>query len=271
MDILHKLNPNTHEFHLFYHKCRDKDIPVYKCEITGAIALEYVHTTMYEDIKDFSYWTASDVETAKKKCQRDDSRRQEYITKIKPDTWLDVGSGVGGIFKGMNYNAESVEPMPQCRSAIPVKSYKACDEIPNDKLYDLITSFHVIEHLPDPLGVLKNMKTHLKVNGTCIIEVPHAKDFLLEYLDLESFKDFTLWSQHLILHTEFTLRRLLELAGFKDIKIEYIQRYPLSNHLYWLRHGKPGGHNKWPELNVPAYDQMLINMKMSDTLLAFAK
>lgn len=270
MDILKKINPNVHEFELYHPKCRDREIPVYKCKKTGVIALSKVYTTTYEDIQDFSYWSVSEREMAIKKCRRDDLRRQEYIRKLEPSSWLDVGSGVGGIFEGMDYNVESVEPMQHCRSLIPEKTYADCAEIPEDKFYDVVSSFHVIEHLPDPLSVLKKMKSHLKQDGTCIIEVPHAKDFLLEYLDLESFKNFTLWSQHLILHTEYTLQNLLQLAGFENIKIKYIQRYPLSNHLYWLRHGKPGGHEKWPDLNIEAYEQLLIDMKMTDTLLAFA-
>jgi len=41
------------------------------------------------------------------------------------------------------------------------------------------------------------------------------------------------------------LKLLIEKANLKAIYIKQIQRYPLSNHLYWLSCGKPGGHQKW--------------------------
>jgi hypothetical protein len=59
---------------------------------------------------------------------------------------------------------------------------------------------------------------------------------------LDSFKESTFWSEHLILHTKESLRKILEAVGFKNIKIEGLQRYPSANHLY-LRHNRLGGHN----------------------------
>jgi len=54
---------------------------------------------------------------------------------------------------------------------------------------------------------------------------------------------------------------------------KYIQRYPLSNHLYWLSNNKPGGHQKWgnfidsPEL-TKAYESQLSSMGVTDTVIA---
>lgn len=273
MDILNKLNPGQHRFEAYYPRCRDKEIPVYKCVNTGALALQQTHKTEYEKIDGLKYWSTNERDEALKKCKRDDTRRRDYIKQINPNTWLDVGSGAGGIFEGIDSNikAESVEPMPHCQRLMPVKTYSSCNDIENIKKYDLITSFHVVEHLEDPLGVLQNMKSHLAAGGKCIIEVPHANDFLLRFMELESFKEFTFWSQHLILHTEATLRWLLEKSGFTNINIKYIQRYSLSNHMYWLRYNKCGGHQKWPELDLKAYDDLLKSMKMTDTLLAYAE
>jgi len=54
--------------------------------------------------------------------------------------------------------------------------------------------------------------------------------------------------------------------------IKHIQRYPLSNHLYWLSRGKPKGHFHWqffdsPEL-VAAYEKQLATLGKTDTILA---
>ena len=56
--------------------------------------------------------------------------------------------------------------------------------------------------------------------------------------------------------------------------IENYQRYSLSNHLYWLSKGEPGGHNKWSFLSSSAidvaYSKSLEKIKKTDTLIAYA-
>ena len=108
-----------------------------------------------------------------------------------------------------------------------------------------------------------------------ILEVPHANDFLLEHMSVSAFIQFTLWSQHLVLHTRDSLRRMLTSAGFKHIKIEGVQRYSISNHLHWLKNSKPGGHITTlsaldsPELKR-AYAEALSKIDATDTLVAIA-
>ena len=53
-----------------------------------------------------------------------------------------------------------------------------------------------------------------------IIEVPHARDFLIETFDINSFKDFTFWSEHLILHTKESLVAFAKESGLKLKRIE---------------------------------------------------
>jgi hypothetical protein len=93
-----------------------------------------------------------------------------------------------------------------------------------------------LEHLPDPAATLHELRASLKPDGegTLIIEVPHARDFLIEALKLQEFIDFTLWSQHLVLHTRESLRLLLADAGYRNVMIEGVQRYSIANHLHWL-------------------------------------
>lgn len=138
--------------------------------------------------------------------------------------------------------------------------------------YELITAFHVIEHLPDPRTMLKTLAKKLVVNGRMVIEVPSSEDALLTLYDSEAFQRFTYWSQHLFLFKAETLRRLAEQAGLRIITIQQYQRYPLSNHLHWLSQGKPGGHQKWsfldsPELQI-AYANALAAIGKCDTLIA---
>jgi 2-polyprenyl-3-methyl-5-hydroxy-6-metoxy-1,4-benzoquinol methylase len=138
--------------------------------------------------------------------------------------------------------------------------------------YDLITAFHVIEHLADPRAMLKTLASKLADNGRMVIEVPSSDDALLSLYDSEAFQKFTYWSQHLFLFSVETLRRLAEQAGLRIVTIQQYQRYPLSNHLHWLSRCEPGGHAKWAFLDSPeltaAYSSALAKMGKCDTLLA---
>ena len=66
------------------------------------------------------------------------------------------------------------------------------------------------------------LKDKILPGGMILVEVPHAKDFLLSTLNNEDFKNFSLWSQHLILHTRESLHKMLDYAGFKKIQIARI-------------------------------------------------
>ena len=105
--------------------------------------------------------------------------------------------------------------------------------------------------------------------------MPHARDFLISNLRLQEFIDFTLWSQHLVLHTRDSLRLLLADAGFNNIVIQGVQRYGVSNHLHWLSTKKPGGHRslisalETPELQL-AYQNALSKIDATDTLTVIA-
>lgn len=145
-----------------------------------------------------------------------------------------------------------------------------------DASMDSAMSFHVVEHLPEPVPILKDLRLVLKPGGTLVVEVPHAGDILLKDLKNEAFRAFTLWSQHLVLHTRDSLRRLLAAAGFDGIVIEGVQRYPLSNHLTWLSEGRPGGHKRpLSALDTPdlcaAYEAALNRIDATDTLVAIAR
>ena len=109
----------------------------------------------------------------------------------------------------------------------------------NDR-YDIITLFHVLEHMPDPRSSLISLGEKLHPHGELIIEVPNANDALLSLYQSPDFKKFAYWSCHLFVFNEYSLATLIRQAGYKVNYIKQNQRYPLSNHLHWLSRGKPG-------------------------------
>lgn len=143
---------------------------------------------------------------------------------------------------------------------------------------DTIFAFHVVEHLLNPQEFLDEARRCLSNSGgTLVVEVPHAKDFLLANLGVQEFKDFTLWSQHLVLHTRLSLSLMLESAGFEVLSVQGVQRYGLGNHLGWLSDGKPGKHKTTPfsVFDSPSlsheYASVLGGIDANDTLVATAR
>ena len=89
------------------------------------------------------------------------------------------------------------------------------------------------------------------------------------------YRDHTLWSEHLVLHTRESLSAVIEAAGLTVERIDGCQRYPLANHLHWLCRGEAGGQERWPALCDPdldaAYAARLIAADETDTLVAVAR
>ena len=207
----------------------------------------------------------------------DDKRRvMQHVKLLKNKKILDFGCGWGGFLK-KTIKAKSlsgVELRKECIFYIKknIKKIMVSDNLNNlNEKYDIITMFHVLEHIPYQIETLKELKKKLTKNGKVIIEVPSADDFLLK---LKEFKKFTFWSEHLILHTENSLRKILKVSGFKKINIKYYQRYNFSNHLGWFIKRMPGGHDSYKNISDAKinkeYSDYLIRRKSTDTLIAIA-
>lgn len=269
-----------------YPRVRDReDISVMRCKKSGVIftsTSEHMDLSHYADKKEFPhYWKEENREKALIDSFADNSRRKDqFLPLISNKAWLDVGTGAGGVLDLLDPFAErvvAVEPQQKALESLKKEKYEVYSDIKEVPFgeFDIITLFHVFEHLTDPLDTLKIAYDKLKVGGKIIIEVPHANDFLFSYLDLEEFKKFTFWSEHLVLHNRLSLTAFLDRANFRNTVISGFQRYNLANHLYWLKKKKPGGHIEWSMLATDqldnAYSSMLQKIDMTDTLIAIAE
>lgn len=269
----------------FFPKVRDRnDVKVLKCEQSGVIYLSstnHIEQHHYNDKKGTSYWNSNTREDALKTTFIDDIRRFEQFKELVANkNYIDIGTGIGGVldyFKNVAKQTSAVEPQDEIRellNKIGYNVYNSIDSIPVGKV-DVISLFHVFEHLTDPLGSLKKLHQSLTDNGKIIIEVPHAKDALIETFKSDAFKAFTFWSEHLILHTRKSLEAFLREAGFRNITVFGFQRYPLANHLYWLNTNKPGGHTQFMHLRNTSvekeYSNLLNSIDQTDTIIAIAE
>ena len=270
---------------LFSKRTRDIDnLKVWRDDTSGVIFIDefytgddtYVNGLYRDDKKSLLQIGKEDFEE-----KNDAKRRFENNLKFASGKKVaDFGCGKGDFLRLISPHCESSVGVDLQQSYVDklnsenIKCVNNLDFLEDDSL-DVCFSFHVLEHLPEPLETLSKLKNKLVKGGKLVIEVPHANDFLLTTCSKNDFKEFTLWSQHLVLHTRESLFRFLEFVGFQQITILGIQRYPISNHLNWLAHGKPGGHKSVislidSKLLNEEYENALARINATDTLVAIA-
>lgn len=98
---------------------------------------------------------------------------------------LDVGSGAGRFIrlaKKLGAEVQGVEPSGVAVSKARADGLEVFEGMLDDyitqvgdaKKFDVITSNHVVEHAPDPVATLRQMKQLLAEDGTIWISVPNA-------------------------------------------------------------------------------------------------
>ena len=227
--------------------------------------------TEQDDAEIFTKW--------RENTYADDLRRASMISANggASRSILDFGSGNGGFLNILKENGfrnlSGVELERYAREKINAEGIDCREDIDQFDMqyFDVITSFHVIEHLTEPSKWLSKIRSHMDDGSQFYVETPNADDALLNLYHCDAFADFTYWSCHVFLYTVRTLQKLLENNGFEVVESHQVQRYPLANHLYWLSQGKPGGQNQWhffddEEMNS-RYAAELAEQGQCDTIL----
>lgn len=262
----------------------DKSIPILKCSDCDLVFLgkkDHINKDYYK--KDYTEENLGNVEWQEliNICYHDDIRRSEQLKiLVKNKKYLDVGCGAGGTLihlKDKCKQAIGIEPNERWRKELKIRgvnTFSNIEEVKNNS-QDVISLFHVLEHIAEPINFLKTIKQKAKNKSQIIIEVPNSDDALITLYKNKAFLNFTYWSPHLFYYNEKTLKKLLEKSGFKTEKIviSQFQRYTLSNHLMWLSNNVPGGHEIWSFLDSPSineqYSSKLGSLGKCDTIIAW--
>lgn len=146
---------------------------------------------------------------------------------------LDVGCNYGSLIYnlsrlgyknvyGIDVNKDSINKGKKSYTFIKnrLKVYSG-KKIPfKDNSFDVVFMFDVIEHIPNVQDFLKKeVYLLLKKGGTFIFQTPNK--YLNIPWEIINQKSFTKWKRyHCSLQTYYNLKKLLENANFKEIKIE---------------------------------------------------
>ena len=151
---------------------------------------------------------------------------------------LDFGSGVGHMPMAIREahptaSITCVEADPATRTWLrehDLKTVASLDEAPRDS--DCLMFMEVLEHLDDPVGMLRTLRTHLRPGGTMFLTTP-CGETRGGKRDLQAYDT----PEHVQFFTESSLRLTLSKAGFQHVDLRVVNeiypkgeglRYPVS-------------------------------------------
>ena len=171
---------------------------------------------------------------------------------IRNKSVLDIGCGGGSFLdniKGLTNQISCVEPNIAFQKSLRNSGYEVFNDINdiNGKTYDLLTAFHVIEHVDDPVSFLKFISEKMNLGSRLIITTPNLNDILFN--TLYEYKQFFYRKAHNFYFDEISLRNLGNIADLNCKKFTFKHRYSASNFFYWLKDKKPCGNKKFDGIN----------------------
>jgi SAM-dependent methyltransferase len=140
---------------------------------------------------------------------------------------MDIGCGYGHFIELMQergWTVSGVEPSVNtsgyARSkGLDVRRATIEDVSFPEDFFEVVTAFYVLEHLFDPLAALIKIRETLKPGGIIVLRIPHTTPIvkLLGHVGIRN----NLYDMpfHLYDFSPLTIRRILEKAGFENIKV----------------------------------------------------
>ena len=153
-------------------------------------------------------------------------QKRKFVCKItgkKEGVLLDVGSGIGAFVNEMKQNRWQVTGLePDAEARKTAKEIFNCElkdtneffHLP-ENFFDVITLWHVLEHIHDLQNYLQKLKKLLKTNGRLVIAVPNYTSF-----DASVYKEY--WAaydvpRHLYHFSPLAIKSLIKKIGMEII------------------------------------------------------
>ncbi len=136
-------------------------------------------------------------------------------------TLLDIGAGTGDFLnqaKKSGWDVTGIEPSASARKRAfdkGINLFEVEAEV-EDRKFDVITMWHVLEHVPDVEKQIEWIKNHLSIDGVLIVAVPNFNSY-----DAKYYKKFwAAWDvpRHLHHFSSKSIKTLFEKNGFNLIE-----------------------------------------------------
>jgi 2-polyprenyl-3-methyl-5-hydroxy-6-metoxy-1,4-benzoquinol methylase len=139
---------------------------------------------------------------------------------------LDIGAGTGdflSVAKQDGWEAVGVEPSEKAKVIATKKGISFVNETAEllDHSCDVITMWHVLEHVPDLDAQIMELKRILKPNGSLIVAVPNFKSF-----DAKHYQNF--WAAYDVpIHFWHFSKKAIQML-FEKESMELVQVLPMK-------------------------------------------
>lgn len=230
----HCLVCNSPDIYQFHRDFRDNDI--YKCRKCGVQFMNPVYSDSYLD-EFYSTYIMSDysdkyLAEQRETCKDNFSAIGRFIKT--PGKMLDFGLGNGGHSTyakqiGWQVTGYDVDCNTTDRIANEIDINVYCGNFEQvdwkDEKFDLIYAHHVVEHLKDPVKILKQLRERLNDDGCFYIGVPNIASlasrlkFGMEKIGLRKRNVGKYYDSdhHVFYYTPQSLSQMLQSAGFKVV------------------------------------------------------
>ncbi len=145
----------------------------------------------------------------------------EIVSSLLPTSaatrWMDFGCGNGGLVRYVRETAgcdaigfeDGAIAADARKSGLPLVDAAELPALTGS--FDVVTAVEVIEHVPDPLSVLREMRRLLKTGGLCFLTTGNAAPFRQRLLDWS----YVLPDVHVSFFEPSTLALALSRSGFR--------------------------------------------------------
>ncbi|MCX7606848.1 MAG: class I SAM-dependent methyltransferase [Bacteroidia bacterium] len=169
--------------------------------------------------------------------------------------FLEVGSGTGWFLKimerwgwrgiGIEPDAKAVE-IGRERYNVDIREGTIHELSFPQNTFDAIVMRHVIEHVPDPLSLLRQCSALLKPGGWLALATPNGRSLASRWFGRHWRGLMVPW--HLFLFGPISMRLLLQKAGFTKVRVR--TRAVSAHWIYtasrWIKEGRYHAHTQVP-------------------------
>ncbi|OGO18309.1 MAG: hypothetical protein A2Z15_08745, partial [Chloroflexi bacterium RBG_16_50_11] len=239
------------EYNIIAEYTRFEKNNVLQCKNCGLVYLE-----LKEDQQEIETYYSSEYRKAPEMpVQSPEEHYQDKVTKndadnrilfiskninLKGKRVLEVGSASGGLLDKLKESgvkeAAGIELDKEFSEFTRQRGFKvftrSIEELGLKAEFDAVVTFHTLEHVYDPMAVIRMTHVALKRGGCFLGEVPNQDDWRIQIFNDEIIKRFHYDPNHYYYYAPATLKNYLETCGFNKISLETVERY---NSLLQLR------------------------------------
>lgn len=194
-------------------------LPLHECKGCGLIQFDIEPVYYYRDVI-----RATRVSEKFHKLRKEQYSHFIELCHLEGKKVIEVGCGSGEFLEilrefpveayGIEHNENLVQKAYELGLNVEQGFVEDENSIIGEGPFDAFISFNFLEHQPNPVGMLRGIYENLTEDGVGLITVPSFEYFQEHGSYYEFIRD------HIAYYTEDTLKRLLDICGFKVLEMK---------------------------------------------------